>query len=61
LKSEHEVAVIDFVPTEVMLESGLQHSKDLAVHIILGYAKQKKSAYDPPIMTDPAGCHLYVL
>src|SRR5208282_138147 len=34
LERKHEIAVIDFIPAQIMLQSGLQDSEDLAVHVI---------------------------
>jgi hypothetical protein len=39
LKHENEVAIVDLVPAQVVLQSRLQNAEDLAVHVVLGYAE----------------------
>src|SRR5271157_1286881 len=60
LKGEDQVAVVDFSPAQIMLKSVLQDSEDLAVHIVLGYAKKKNSTDHPAVTSRdqlvPNGC-----
>ena len=36
LKSENQIAVVDFVPSQIVLQGGLENSQDLAVHVVFG-------------------------
>jgi hypothetical protein len=52
-KGEHEISVLDFVPSEFMLERALQKTQDLPVHIVLSSAEKKQRANYPADMADP--------
>ena len=38
LKSKHKIAVVNFVPAEIVLQGALENSEDLAIHVVLGSA-----------------------
>ena len=47
LKGKDEIAVVDFVPSQIVLQSGLENSQDLAVHVVLGDSEEQEGADDP--------------
>lgn len=47
LKGEDKIAVVDLVPSEVVLQRGLEHAKHLAIHVVLGDAEEKQRTDDP--------------
>src|ERR1700739_847315 len=55
LKNKNQVTVVDLIPAQVVLECALQHPQDLAVHVVLSYSEQKKTADYPAEMTHAAG------
>ena len=48
LKRKHEIAVVDLVPAQIMLQSGFQYAKHLPIHVVLRGAKQQQRANHPP-------------
>ena len=47
LEREHDVAVINFIPAEIMLKRRLQDAKHLAIHVVLGRPEEQQSANEP--------------
>src|SRR5882762_4044852 len=47
LKRKNQIAVVDFVPAEIVLQGGLQYAQHLAIHVVFCYAEKKKAAYHP--------------
>ena len=41
LENHREIAVVNLTPTQFMLQRGLEHPQDIAVHVVLGGANQK--------------------
>ena len=55
LEGKDKVAIIDFVPSQIVLQRGFKNAEDLAIHVVLGYAQQQKSADDPAKITGARG------
>ena len=47
LEVRNEMAILDVVPTEVVLQRGLQNAEQLAIHVIFRDAEKKESADHP--------------
>ena len=47
LKHKHQIAVIDFVPSEVVLQSYFQDAQNLAIHVVFADSHEKHRADDP--------------
>ena len=47
LEVRNEMAVLDVVPAEVVLQRGLQYAEQLTIHVIFCYAEEKEGADDP--------------
>jgi hypothetical protein len=45
------MSVLDFIPAKLVLQIYFQHRQNLAVHIILGHAKEKNGANHPAKMS----------
>jgi hypothetical protein len=54
LKRKHEIAVIDLVPTKIMLQRRFQNAEHLPIHVIFRGTKQKERANHPPKITNPS-------
>ena len=53
LKSKHQIAVVDFVPSQIVLQCGLEDSQDLAVHVVFGGSEKQEGTDDPAEIAGP--------
>ena len=51
LKRKHQIAVVDFIPAQVVLERDLEDAQHLPVHVVLGDAEQQEGTDDPANVT----------
>ena len=47
LKGKNQVAEVDVVPSQIVLQCALQNSQDLAVHVVFCSAEKQKGTDDP--------------
>ena len=53
LKGKHQIAEVDLVPSQIVLQGGLENSQDLAVHVVFGDSEQQEGADDPAEIAGP--------
>src|SRR5882762_742082 len=42
LKRKNQIAVLDFIPAEIVLQGGLQYAQQLAIHVVFCYAEKRR-------------------